>query len=177
MQATPRSTIVTLAARQEIALILVGGLLGVAVNGVAPWAIPWSVQPRVVASAPDSLLTSRAVVDASQAEPLSITLAQAKLLHDQQRAIFVDSRPPYEYKDGSIPGAVNIPYDEVEFYTVEIDRLPRDSTIAIYCSGGECDLSILLGDHLAARGFANIRIFFGGWTQWEAAGYEVSRPE
>jgi len=36
-------------------------------------------------------------------------------------------------------------------------------------------LSIHLGHELARRGFARVRVFFGGWIEWAKAGYRQER--
>ena len=166
------------ALRQALLIVAVSGMLGIISNALAPWGIPWIARPRVLAAAPDSLLLKanglrRGSGPDSLPVPLSITLAQAKMLFDRGQAVFVDARPPYEYVEAHIPGALNIPWEEIEYYAAEVESLPRDSTIVVYCAGESCDLSIHLGDHLAELGFGHVRVFFGGWLEWTDAGYPV----
>ena len=181
MSAQGRTSVLLRALRQALFIVVLGGVLGVVSNVIAPWGIPWVATPRLLVAAPDSLLTAvpghgDAAPSGQVAAPLSITLSQARLLHDTGGAVFVDARAQYEYEDGCIAGAANIPYDEIEFYADDIAKLPRDSTIVVYCGGSSCDQSILLGDHLAQNGFRSVRVFFGGWVEWADAGYPVSRP-
>ncbi len=46
----------------------------------------------------------------------------------------VDVRTPQEYADGHIPGAVNVPVDELR---TRLGELPRDRHIAVHCQVGQ----------------------------------------
>ena len=52
----------------------------------------------------------------------------------EQRPFLVDVRTPQEFSQGSIPGAVNIPVDDLRS---RLNELPRDKTIAAYCQVGQ----------------------------------------
>ena len=51
-----------------------------------------------------------------------------------QRPFLLDVRTSQEFSTGSIPGAVNIPVDELRS---RLDELPRDREIAAYCQVGQ----------------------------------------
>ncbi len=177
----PLAVLVRHAVRQAALIALVGGLLGVVANSLAPWRIAWAGERRQLAAATDSMLRDSwnardAHSDTTGAQPLSVSLDQAKRLWDAGDAVFVDARPPYEFGDGYIPRAINIPYEEIEYYGAEIAELPQDEILVVYCAGESCDLSIHLGDALVERGFARVRVFFGGWNEWKQAGYPIERP-
>lgn len=54
--------------------------------------------------------------------------------HEKKRAVLVDVRTPQEFAAGHIPGAVNIPVDELRLRLAEI---PRDREVATYCQVGQ----------------------------------------
>lgn len=58
-----------------------------------------------------------------------------------KRPMLVDVRTPQEFSEGQIPGAVNVPVDELRG---RLGELPRDRQIAIYCQVGQ-------RGHLATR--------------------------
>lgn len=66
----------------------------------------------------------------------------------------LDVRPPEEFNAGHIPGAVNIPLEEL---VGRLTELPDDRTVIAYCRGAHCALAPravrLLSEHgrLAAR--------------------------
>lgn len=75
-------------------------------------------------------------------------------------AFLLDVRTPPEFAEGHIPGAINIPLDDLRERTSE---LPRDQKIATYCQVGQ--RGYLAARLLNQRGFdaANIS---GGYRLW-----------
>ncbi len=100
-----------------------------------------------------------------------ITLAEAEDLFAQRDAVFVDSRSRKEYAAGHIPGAVNIPLEENKTELPDgALPYPPGQVLVVYCEGGDCQTSLALAKLIHDRGFLDIRIFAGGWTEWKAAG-------
>jgi hypothetical protein len=60
-----------------------------------------------------------------------VPLAEAKLALDQKSAIFLDVRDPDSYSAGFIPGAINIPLNELEARSGELDPA---KWIITYCT-------------------------------------------
>ena len=54
--------------------------------------------------------------------------------HEGQRPFLVDVRTVEEFAKGNIPGAVNIPLDEMRS---RLGDFPRDREIAVYCQVGQ----------------------------------------
>ena len=74
-------------------------------------------------------------------------------------AIFIDARDEEDYKLGHIQNAINIPFDYYEDFEYQLDDVDLEKILIIYCSGGECSLSIDLADYLIQeRGFFNVLI-------------------
>lgn len=78
----------------------------------------------------------------------------------------IDVRPPEEYAQGHIAGALNIPLDKLKS---RLQELPRDREIVAYCRGPWCVLSFeavarLRGAGLSARRLEN------GLPEWRRAG-------
>lgn len=110
------------------------------------------------------------------AEPLAIKIDKAYQLY-KQGVKFIDARMPEEYAEGHIKGAINIPFDGDESYRNILNSFSKDEVLVTYCSGTECDVSILLGDELFKKGFKKVYIFFGGWNDWVERGYPISRED
>jgi len=95
--------------------------------------------------------------------------------------IFIDARSPEEFACGTIPGAVNIPFDELPegdltpYFDSALAGAPRDTRLITFCSGEECDLSLHLARNLQAVGYTDLLIFFGGSREWEKNGLEMER--
>lgn len=78
------------------------------------------------------------------------------------QATLIDVRMPEEYHAGHIPGAVNIPLDQVRKH---LQELPQDRYIYLYCEVG-------LRGYLAQRillqnGFTNVLNLSGGYKTWK----------
>lgn len=107
-------------------------------------------------------------------KPLAIKIDKAYQLY-KQGVRFIDARMPEEYAEGHIRGAINIPFDGDDSYRNILNSFSKDEILVTYCSGTECDLSILLGDELFEKGFKKVYIFFGGWNDWVERGYPISK--
>ncbi|WP_448954740.1 ArsR/SmtB family transcription factor [Labrys neptuniae] len=81
----------------------------------------------------------------------------------------LDVRPAEEYALGHLPGALNIPVDELEWRLAE---LPKGQEIVAYCRGPYCVLSTTAAALLDANGF-RIRRLAAGFPDWKAAGLDV----
>jgi rhodanese-related sulfurtransferase len=67
-----------------------------------------------------------------------------------------------EFSNGHIPGAVNIPVDELENYLAEI---PSGKTIVVACKRGLMKSDLAL-QKLQKSGFTNAVKVEGGTTEW-----------
>jgi rhodanese-related sulfurtransferase len=54
-----------------------------------------------------------------------VSLADALTRCDRGEAVLVDVRSPSAYAEGHIPGAVNVPADQIQARAVEIRRMVR----------------------------------------------------
>jgi len=105
-------------------------------------------------------------------EPMMASLEFSKYFFDNKKAIFVDARESEEFELAHIAGAMNIPFDYYDEYMDYIDALNYDDVFIIYCSGGECSLSLDLADvFFGDKAFENVFVFEGGLPAWQDAGY------
>ena len=82
----------------------------------------------------------------------------AAMMKDEKNYIILDVRRPDEYAKGHIPGAINVPNEEIG--TVEIAELPQKSQmILVYCRSGR--RSKEASEKLVKLGYTNI-VEFGG---------------
>jgi rhodanese-related sulfurtransferase len=105
-----------------------------------------------------------------------VNLQQAYSLFNNGIA-FIDARDEADYQIDHIVNAINIPFDDFDNHKQKLERLPKDKPLVTYCAGTDCDLSILLGNLLSERGYKQIYIFFGGWIEWQNAGYPTEKAE
>ena len=77
--------------------------------------------------------------------------------------IILDVRRPDEYAEGHIPGAINVPNEEIG--TAEIPELPdKAQLILVYCRSGR--RSKEASEKLVKLGYTNV-VEFGGILDWK----------
>jgi rhodanese-related sulfurtransferase len=81
----------------------------------------------------------------------------------------IDVRPPEEYAQGHIEGALNIPLDTLKD---QLKQLPRDREIVAYCRGPWCVLSYEAVARLRKAGIEARRLQ-DGLPEWRRAGLPV----
>ena len=98
---------------------------------------------------------------------VNITAKEAKEIMDTESGyIILDVREQDEYDAGHIPGAILIPYTQIEEMAGEV--LPdKNQLILVYCRSGR--RSKIAAEALVELGYTNIREF-GGIIDWP---YEV----
>jgi rhodanese-related sulfurtransferase/biotin operon repressor len=98
----------------------------------------------------------------------------AKELLDRARKGLVtvlDVRPPEEFAVGHLPGAVNIPIQELE---KRLGELPKRKEVIAYCRGPYCLMSYDAVELLRKRGLKARRLE-DGLPEWRVAGLPVER--
>ena len=81
----------------------------------------------------------------------------------------IDVRPPKEYAQAHIAGALNIPLDKL---TQQLKQLPRDREVVAYCRGPWCVLSYEAVARLRKAGIEARRLE-DGLPEWRRAGLPV----
>jgi rhodanese-related sulfurtransferase len=115
------------------------------------------------------------VAPATHTAPEFIAYDQALALFQSGAASFVDARHSYDYGLGHIKGAINLPLKEFESNRNVLGELPKDRLLVTYCDGAECNSSIDLAVRLDSLGYSAVKIFFGGWREWESNGGPVEQ--
>ena len=86
-----------------------------------------------------------------------------KMMRDEKDYIILDVRRPDEFAEGHIPGAINVPNEEIG--TAEIAELPdKSQMILVYCRSGR--RSKEASEKLVKLGYTNI-VEFGGILDWK----------
>ena len=96
-----------------------------------------------------------------------ITQDEAKKIMDSgEEHIILDVREQYEFDEGHIPGAILIPYTEIEDKAEEIID-DKDAQILVYCRSGR--RSKIAAEALVELGYTDVKEF-GGIIDWQ---YEI----
>jgi rhodanese-related sulfurtransferase len=84
------------------------------------------------------------------------------------KAPFVlDVRAPEEYVTGHVPGAVNIPHDQIAARLAEV---PKDKDVVLYCRSGR--RAAMAGEVLSGNGYTRLQHLEGDIMGWQ----EKQRP-
>ena len=81
----------------------------------------------------------------------------------------IDTRPEAEFIAGHLPGAINVPIEELHRH---LSQLRADRQIVAYCRGPYCVLAYEAVAELRRRGFKAFRLE-DGYPEWKAAGLPV----
>ena len=109
--------------------------------------------------------------------PKVVAINQCKKMFDNKLAVFIDARDSLLYDDGHILGAINIYFesnDDDQIFS-RLEGVEEGGFLIIYSSGGDCDLTEELGNHLFEYlGYTNILLYEGGFPEWKENGYEIN---
>jgi len=109
--------------------------------------------------------------------PLRVGIETVAKFVEAKAALIVDAREPVEFAAGHIPGAVNLPYDEMARDPAPLRSLDAAGRpIIVYCSGAGCESSRMLAETML-RDFElkRVLVFEGGFPEWVAAGRPIER--
>ena len=100
-------------------------------------------------------------------------VAPAELLYRAAKGLVVviDVRPPEEYAAGHVPGAINVPIEQLES---RLAKFPKRKEVVAYCRGPYCLMSFDAVRTLRERGLKARRLE-SGFPEWRAAGLPVER--
>ncbi|MDQ0948708.1 rhodanese-related sulfurtransferase [Streptomyces phaeochromogenes] len=103
--------------------------------------------------------------------PVVLGVGQARSrLHD---LTVIDVRTPGEYASGHLPGALNIPLDQVRRVLPGLRHAAERGDVLMVCASGnrsQAACELLAGEDIAAATLA------GGTTAWAAEGNDLDRP-
>ena len=152
-----------------ILIVLVSVVLGIIYNLFSSEGIPFIRKPIIV---------KNGSIDAEISDPEEIRgldLANTIGLFNQQAAIFIDARDQWEFGEGHIRGAINIPEFSFSSENELLKEIDKNKMLVIYCSGNECETSKRLAAELKKVGYMNTFIYLGGFDEWAESGLPVEK--
>lgn len=107
----------------------------------------------------------------------SITRSEIKHRMDNDLTMtIIEALPPKYYETGHLPGAINIPHDEVS--NMAESMLPdKESFIVVYCANSPCPNSRVAANTLTRMGYRNVYEYVEGKQDWIEAGFAVETAE
>ena len=102
----------------------------------------------------------------------ALTPTQATLLINRENAQVIDLRKSDDYAGGHLPDSRNIPVEQFETRTDEIDQL-KDAPLILVCQNGTRSASVC--KQLEKRGLGQVNSLAGGISGWRAAGLPLRK--
>ena len=94
-----------------------------------------------------------------------------ELAEKKDEVMLIDTRTPEEFSFGTIPGAVNIPLDEMRD---RLSEIPTDKPVVLFCAVGL--RGYLAQRILIGRGYRNTANLIGGYKTYSAAVAPIPAP-
>ncbi len=89
------------------------------------------------------------------------------------KVYFIDGRDKWDYSEGHIPNAINLPEYKIDELNDQIEQLDKKNKYIVYCSGEDCNASKRLAEVLINKGFSNVLVYLGGFEEWSANKYPI----
>lgn len=179
-----------LAIKQAVIILILAAALGVVINFFHPKHVRITTKRPSLKFAPDTLLAQdlpgvtihsdqkdKSEVSEEIVEPLLITTEQVLQLIAGEMALLLDARSQSEFEKSHLPGAQNIPPQNLSTSTTKLDSLPRDLWLVCYCDGPPCHQAESLAFELLNAGFELVAVYFDGLNGWKQAGHEIEGKE
>ena len=156
-------------------MVALAVLLGVGARVVQKQSVPfWGfpkpielIQPKKAFAGAESVSPDSAFAPADKPYEVNLSLVMGLYMKRKKSSIhFIDSREPKLYQEGHIPGAMNIPFEQVSKYVDSLKTLPKHDLVILYCDGGDCHLSHDLAEYMLAEGWNRLAVYTGGWEEW-----------
>jgi len=126
---------------------------------------------RLLRGASLLLVASVALADAAGFKPISQDAFLALPTQGAEAPFVLDVRTPEEYASGYVPGALNIPHDQLASRLAEV---PKDRPVVLYCRSGR--RAALAAEVLEANGYKDLEHLDGDMQAWTEHGRRTEKP-
>ena len=96
------------------------------------------------------------------------------LIASGQPPAILEALPARYFDDWHLPGARNMPHDEVRALASQL--VPDKSTpVIVYCANAACRNSHIAAGVMGQLGYADVRVYAEGKKDWQDAGMPVEQ--
>ena len=93
-------------------------------------------------------------------------------LDHPKKFVLLEALPEESYRRAHLPGAINLPPDQVRALAPEL--VPRkDFEVIVYCASATCHASDDVARELSEMGYSSVRRYVGGKEDWIKAGLPI----
>jgi rhodanese-related sulfurtransferase len=107
----------------------------------------------------------------------SISLPDTIMFQQNQMNAFIDVREKKFYDYAHIPGAINLPYEDIAKGKIPEDvfeKIKSAPNSVIYCISNSCGISYHAARILEDKGL-NVKVYSEGWGQWKACNLPIEK--
>jgi rhodanese-related sulfurtransferase len=119
-----------------------------------------------------ALLTAGAATADPSVRPVSPQELLGRVAAADRTLVVLDVRSPEEFVAGHVPGAVNVPYDQIATRLAEV---PKDKDVVLYCRSGR--RVGIAAQVLAQNGYTRLQHLEGDMPAWVAQGRPTETPK
>jgi rhodanese-related sulfurtransferase len=155
-------------------LLTVSLIISMGVNFISPSGIALTGQW----DRSKGVITAKSKQDRGHADiEINNPLKVLQMIQNRE-VVLVDVRPKDVYDRGHLPGAVSFPLSDFDGILDRLmDLVKKDTAILLYCTGVECSDSHTFATQLLALKYTNVRVYAGGFREWEEMGFEIEKNE
>ena len=96
------------------------------------------------------------------------------LIDSGRKPTLIEALPKQYYEDEHLPGAINIPHDEVQANASHF--IPhKNEVVVVYCASMECRNSHAAAQTLRQLGYTHVYEYVEGKKGWKDAGYVLEK--
>lgn len=162
--------------KEMLILLVLSAGIGLIFNALAPNGLPLMARSAAVERQEGpSLRSGSENPGAGYSDMRLINRAAAFHYFQSDSAIFLDSRPIEDYRQGHIPGAMAMPIEKLD--QQQVAKIPKNRLLITYCSDPGCHLALDLAYALLDFGYGPVLVFNEGLREWRSAGYPVVRSD
>ncbi|MCX6601721.1 MAG: rhodanese-like domain-containing protein [bacterium] len=161
--------------RQLLVMAALTVLLGLGARVVQKHSVPlWGfpkpvelIQPKMAYAGAESVSVDSAFAPSDRPYEVNLSMVMGLYMKRKKSSVhFLDAREPDLYLEGHIPGARNVPFEQVAKYGDTLKTIPKTDLLLLYCDGGDCHQSHDLAEYLLANGWQRVAVYTGGWEEW-----------
>ena len=104
-----------------------------------------------------------------------LRLDEFRARHAAGSVLVVDVRDEIVFRNGHIPGAVNVPLSEIDRRAAEVRTRAGQRAIVTYCSCPSEQTAASAAVALSKLGVTNVSVLVGGYPEWVSTGGAVEK--